>query len=112
MRNDFKFLINEIDEKVTTNKSWYLYVLFLQNDFYYIGITLYPKNRIIAHFEGLGSNFTKKNIPIKIIELYSLDIIDRKLAYIEENKKTKEYRILYGRNKVIGGKYLKLKDKF
>lgn len=90
---------------------WFLYVLLLKNNFYYIGITLYPDKRIINHFEGNGANFTKKNKPIKIIELYRLNSIDRKFAYKIETLRTKEYRLIYGANKVIGGKYLKLATK-
>lgn len=89
-------------------KNWFLYVLHLENDFYYIGITLYPENRILAHFQGNGANFTKKYKPLKVIELYSLENTDRKICYKQETLKTKEYRQLYGKEKVIGGKFLRL----
>lgn len=91
------------------NGLWFLYVLFLENDYFYVGITLYPQERIDAHFKGIGANFTKKNKPISIAELYCLNISDRKLSYKNETLKTKEYRIKYGSDKVIGGKYLQLK---
>jgi predicted GIY-YIG superfamily endonuclease len=91
------------------NGFWFLYVLFLENDCYYVGITLYPQERIDAHFKGIGSNFTKRNKPINVVELYCLNISNRKLSYKNETLKTKEYRIKYGSNKVIGGKYLQLK---
>lgn len=91
------------------NGFWFLYVLFLENDYYYIGITLYPQKRIDAHFKQIGANFTKKNKPISVVELYCLNTSDRKLSYKNETLKTKEYRIKYGADKVIGGKYLQLK---
>ncbi len=91
------------------NGMWFLYVLSLENDFYYIGITLYPQKRINAHFKGIGANFTKRNKPINVIELYCTNISDRELSYKLETLKTKEYRIKYGSDKVIGGKYLQLK---
>jgi predicted GIY-YIG superfamily endonuclease len=106
---EVKDLNSEIKDKIVPDFTWYLYVLLLENDFYYIGITLYPHDRILSHFKGLGANFTKRNTPMKLIELYSLNIIERKLAYKQENLKTKEYRNLYGAHKVIGGKYLSLK---
>lgn len=109
MKNDFKELINQINDNLLINNSWYLYVLLLENNYYYVGITLYPQNRILLHFKRLGSNFTKKNLPIKLLELNNLNIYDRKLAYKEENLKTKELRKIYGCDKVIGGKYLRLK---
>lgn len=93
------------------NNDWYLYVLKLERDFYYIGITLRPKNRIESHFKGEGANFTKRNIPKQIVELYCLNITDREISYKLETQKTKEYRLIYGCDKVIGGKYLHLKIK-
>jgi predicted GIY-YIG superfamily endonuclease len=104
-----KDLLSEIDDKLVSDFTWYLYVLLLENDFYYIGITLYPQERILSHFNGLGANFTKRNTPKKLIELYSLNEFDRKLAYKQETLKTREYRKIYGGDKVIGGKYLTLK---
>jgi predicted GIY-YIG superfamily endonuclease len=83
--------------------------LICENDTYYIGITLYPYSRINSHFQQTGANFTKRNKPIKVCELYCLDLKDRKLSYKKETEKTKEYRLLYGSHKVVGGKYLILK---
>jgi len=104
-----------MDSKITDlpicnkNNFWFLYVLFLENESYYIGITLYPQERINNHFNGLGANFTKRNKPISLIEIYCLNESNRKLCYTIESQKTKEYRIKYGSHKVIGGKYLRLK---
>ena len=95
--------------KIAPNGNWFLYVLFLENDCYYIGITLYPEQRIYAHFDGEGANFTKRNKPLNVVELYCLNMSDRKLCYKLETSKTKEYRETYGGDKVIGGKFLILK---
>ena len=88
------------------NGYWYLYVLYLTNDYYYIGITLYPSRRINEHKVGKGANFTKRNPPLKMIECYCLNNSDRKLCYKLETAKTREYRLKYGDNKVVGGKHL------
>jgi len=104
-----KELIDWEDFKYSSNGDWFLYVLFLENGLYYVGITLYPQNRINAHLNGIGANFTKKNKPISVVELYCLNESDRKLCYKIETLKTKEYRIKYGSDKVIGGKYLQLR---
>ena len=98
-----------LDDDFLPNGYWFIYVLFLENNYYYIGITLYPKQRIDSHFTGLGANFTKKNKPKKVIELYCLNISDKKSSYKLETIKTREYRNKYGSDKVIGGKYLRLK---
>jgi len=98
-----------INKKLVSYFTWYLYALLLENDYYYIGITIKPQERILAHFKGEGANFTKKNTPIKLVELYSLNEVDRKLAYKQETLKTREFRNIYGSDKVIGGKYLSIK---
>jgi predicted GIY-YIG superfamily endonuclease len=87
---------------------WFVYVLLLENDYYYVGMTLYPYLRITSHIEGNGANFTKKHKPIKICELYCLNISNRKVCYKLETEKTKQYRLLYGAHKVVGGRYLGL----
>jgi predicted GIY-YIG superfamily endonuclease len=89
-------------------KSWFLYVLKCENGLFYIGISLYPEERIDNHFCGNGANFTKKNKPIEVIELYSLNEIDREIAYKEETRITRVYREKYGIDKVVGGKKLRL----
>ena len=35
---DFELLSNQINDKLVSNFTWYLYVLLLENDFYYIGV--------------------------------------------------------------------------
>ena len=90
-------------------RTWWLYSLLLEDGFYYVGITLYPDERISNHFNGRGANFTKRHRPVKVVELYSLNSEDREHCYKIETFRTKEYRIIYGRHKVIGGKHLKLK---
>jgi predicted GIY-YIG superfamily endonuclease len=102
---DFNF------EDFKPNGCWFLYVLICENDTYYIGMTLYPNLRINSHFQGTGSNFTKRNKPIKVCELYCLDLVDRKLSYKKETEKTRQYRLLHGSHKVVGGKYLRLNKK-
>jgi predicted GIY-YIG superfamily endonuclease len=109
IKDEFIASSNEVFADVFyPNGCWFLYVLLLENDYYYVGMTLNPYLRITSHIEGNGANFTKKNKPIKICELYCLDISDRKICYKKETEKTKQYRLLYGSNKVVGGKHLRL----
>ena len=89
-------------------ESWYLYVLRCKEDLFYVGITLYPDKRIKEHFEGFGANFTKRNPPIEVVELYSLNSWDRDICYKEETRITRLYRDKYGIDKVVGGKKLRL----
>ena len=91
-----------------SNGLWFLYVLLCENDFYYVGITLYPERRLKQHFNREGANFTKRNKPKKIIEIECLNSKNRKDCYKKETLKTKEYRIKFGKDKVVGGKLLSL----
>ena len=88
---------------------WYIYVLYCEGGLFYIGISLYPDERIDNHFTGVGANFTKKHKPLSVVELYSLQSTDRDYCYKLETHKTREYRNIYGNDKVVGGKLLKLR---
>lgn len=86
---------------------WYLYVLELENQCYYIGITLDIERRVYEHSNTKdGANFTKINKPIKLIESCCCQTYDREVAYEMENEKTLKYAIKYGGDKVKGGRYL------
>ena len=43
-----------------------LYILLLENNKYYIGITLNLNQRLAQHFTGEGSQFTKKYRPLEV----------------------------------------------
>lgn len=80
-----------------------LYVLKLDNDKYYIGITLNLNQRLSQHFSGDGSKWTKVHKPINVIEI-QINNVDENL----ENKITLEYMQKYGWQSVRGGSYTKL----
>jgi predicted GIY-YIG superfamily endonuclease len=83
--------INNID--ITRN---YVYVLKLENERYYIGRTSNFIQRMNEHFTNKGSEYTKKNKPIKIIE-----VNEEKDKY-DERDKTLEYMNRYGYENVRG----------
>jgi len=80
-----------------------LYVLKLDNDKYYIGITLNLNQRLSQHFSGDGSKWTKVHKPINVIEI-QINNVDESL----ENKVTLEYMKKYGWENVRGGSYTRL----
>lgn len=84
---------------------WQLYVLELQHGYYYIGITFDVSKRLAEHSAGLGANFTRAHKPIRVVETFSCETDDKDIAQQIENKKTVEYAIKYGGDKVKGGKY-------
>jgi predicted GIY-YIG superfamily endonuclease len=72
---------------------------FDQNFKYYIGISDIQEVRIQQHFNGIGSEWTKKYKPVEVIKI--MDNID----VYDEDKITEEYMSKYGINNVRGGIY-------
>lgn len=80
----------------------YIYILELENSKYYIGKTSNPDFRLNQHFNSLGSQWTMKYKPIKIIKIIpNCDDYD-------ENKYTNIYMDKYGINNVRGGSFVKI----
>ena len=86
-------------------KQWYLYVLKLEKDKYYVGITSQTvKKRFNEHKTGIrAANWTKKYKPVEIVHSRMLGIITKQDAEVIENKAVREYINTYGINKVRGG---------
>ena len=80
----------------------YIYVLKLQHCKYYVGKTSDPYFRIESHFNSEGSEWTKINKPIKLLELIEGDDYD-------EDKYTNIYMDKYGIDNVRGGSYTSIK---
>lgn len=86
-------------------KQWYLYVLKLEKDKYYVGITSQTvEKRFNEHKTGIrAANWTKKYKPVEIVHSRMLGIITKQDAEVIENKAVREYINTYGINKVRGG---------
>lgn len=80
----------------------WIYILELKDGKYYVGKSNNPDARILDHFKGSGSIWTKKYEPIKIIEKIP-DCDD-----YDEDKYTKIYMDIYGIDNVRGGSYITL----
>ncbi len=80
-----------------------IYIIQLENNKYYIGKTNNPIcNRILDHFNNIGSVWTSKYKPIRVIDIfYNCDDYD-------EDKYTFIYMEKYGINNVRGGTFCKL----
>ena len=81
-----------------------VYALKLEQEKYYIGKTNKPMlGRYQEHLDGIGSSWTAKYKPIKILEeIANADVY-------EEDKQTKKYMNLYGIDNVRGGSYVSIK---
>lgn len=94
-----------------SSKYIFLYVLLCDNKKYYIGITNKIKSRIKNHLDGNGSFFTRINKPIKLIELFLIDVKDWREAEMYESYKTIEYANKHGIINVAGGIFTLKDDK-
>ncbi len=88
---------------ITLEGNYYVYVLLCEEGKYYIGIATNPKERLKTHKKGRGSKFTKRYKPLKIVEVEDTRTDEIGLANVFENQKMKEYRNIYGYEKVGGG---------
>jgi predicted GIY-YIG superfamily endonuclease len=79
-----------------------IYNLELENEKYYVGRSLIPKERILKHFQEKGSEWTKLHKPIKILYQVKGDEFD-------EEKHTLIAMEKYGIDNVRGGSYCKVK---
>jgi predicted GIY-YIG superfamily endonuclease len=82
--------------------KYYIYVLQLIDDRYYIGRTGNILQRLEQHFTGCGSIYTMKYKPIKIIE------ITEEFNKQDERNKTLEIMLKYGWEKVRGAYWCSL----
>lgn len=81
----------------------YIYILQLEKGKYYIGKTKEPNFRLDAHFNGNGSEWTRKFKPISILKLIpNCDVYD-------EDKYTLKMMEQYGIYNVRGGSFCELK---
>lgn len=76
-----------------------IYVLKLQNGFYYIGKTENVQKRFDQHLSGFGSAFTKRYKPVAVHKVI------KNASPFSEDAVVKEYMAKYGIDKVRGGSY-------
>jgi predicted GIY-YIG superfamily endonuclease len=82
-----------------------LYVLRLEDDCWYVGMTYNPLKRFKAHKDGKGAQWTKVHPPIEIHEIRPTEQYIQDRAARLEDDLTLEYAMLYGPEYVRGGGY-------
>jgi len=104
-----------------TDKHYWLYILKLESDKYYVGITARanPQTRINQHISGFyGAKWTKRYKYISTVEVRDLGVITLLAAEREEKRVTIEYMDRFGYQNVRGadlsysGKYVKRFNRF
>ena len=99
-----------------TSKHYWLYILKLESDTYYVGLTarVDPQTRINQHISGFyGAKWTKRYKYVDTIEIRDLGVVSQQIAEHEEKATTIEYMDKFGYQNVRGadlsysGKYVK-----
>jgi len=80
----------------------YIYVLKLEHNKYYVGMTRDPDTRLAAHFNNRGSGWTRKYKPIEVVEL--IPYCDE----LDEDKYVLKYMSKYGIENVRGGSFCQI----
>ena len=81
----------------------FIYVLKLDQDKYYVGRTRSLQNRIDAHFQHRGAEWTKMHPPIQVVK-----IIEDAEAF-EEDKQVLQLMEQHGIENVRGGSFSRIK---
>lgn len=81
----------------------FIYILKLQSGKYYVGKTTNPSFRLDTHFNGDGSAWTRKYVPIKVMELIP------ECDDYDEDKYTKICMDKYGIDNVRGGSFVSIR---
>jgi predicted GIY-YIG superfamily endonuclease len=79
-----------------------VYVLELEEDKYYVGITYNLNIRLAQHIAGTGAKWTRLYKPKKVIEIIHCNITNT-----TENEVTRKYKEMFG-DAVRGGSYCKV----
>lgn len=93
-------------------KPWAIYVLRLQNDCWYIGISKNVDKRYAKHIKGKGAVWTKQHRPIAIHEIRTTTLTLESDAGLLEDQVTLEYARQFGTEKVRGGGYCQQKPRW
>lgn len=94
------------------NKSEiFIYALKLSNEKYYVGQTINVDDRISQHLKGnQGSEWTKTNPPVELIEKIPTNFTKTEDAMFLENSITLKYMSLFGWKNVRGGDFCTLDE--
>lgn len=92
-------------------KEIFLYVLELEDNCYYIGMSRNVEKRFKAHLKG-SAGWTKKHKPISIIAVKPTGTNSDSEASVLEDDLTLEYALKYGSDYVRGGGYCQSKPRW
>lgn len=88
--------------------QWSLYVLELENDKWYVGISSDLTKRLDQHRFGKGAKWTQLYKPIRVAYTEDLGMIDYSVAAATETMRTKQAMRKYGTENVRGGSFCQI----
>ena len=88
------------------NHSWYVYILYLEDEKWYVGLTHDVDRRFQEHCDGRGAEWTRIHKPIEIVNRWQTSVHKRAEGEDIENKTTVEMMKVFGRQNVRGGYYV------
>lgn len=83
----------------------FLYVLALEDDRYYVGLSSDVSKRMEQHFSSFGAEWTKRYRPIRLIHSINTGTQDGRHAEVMEDEATIVLMMKYGIEKVRGGHF-------
>lgn len=86
--------------------SWVVYVLYLEDEKWYVGLTHDVERRFEEHCNGRGAEWTRIHKPIEIVFRWHTPTNKRAEGEDIENKTTIEMMKVFGRENVRGGYYV------
>lgn len=89
---------------------YWVYVLELVDNKFYVGISKDCKKRFEEHRRGEGSDFTRKFKPLYIVDKRNTQLLNKKEAEHIENIVTIQWMILKGVENVRGGNFCALEN--
>lgn len=88
-----------------TAGAWQLYLLELENNNLYVGITRHVEKRFEQHRSGGGSQWTSQHKPLRILRYVDTGLTSESEATRIEDALTVQTMELFGRHRVRGGQY-------
>jgi len=79
--------------------KWYVYIIECEDNTYYTGMTWKPDQRWIQHLSGLGSKYTNKHKPKKLVYLEEYDDLEqarRRERQIKNWSRVKKRKLING----------------